>query len=68
MTRYRIVIEVETNENRVVLNQLAQRMSDEAVTRYSNPVFLSTEIIEDTRNILNSDRNHPQNENAMIDK
>lgn len=50
--RYRIVLEIDTDEPRIVVNQLAQRLWDEAVTRYSNPVFLSTEKVEDTREIL----------------
>jgi hypothetical protein len=50
--RYRIVIELDTNQPRVVVNQLAQRLYDEAVTKYSNPVFLSTEKLEDTNFVL----------------
>ncbi len=50
--RYRIVIELDTDQPRVVVNQLAQRLYDEAVTKYTNPVFLSTEKLEDTKFIM----------------
>ena len=42
--RYRIVIELDTEKGDRV-NELAQRMFDEAGTSYSTPVFLSTEKI-----------------------
>lgn len=44
--RYRIIIDIDTNEPRIVVNQLAERMYSEAVTRYSTPVFCSTEKLE----------------------
>lgn len=44
--RYRIVIELETDEPRIVVNQLAERLYNEAVTKYSNPVFCSTEKVD----------------------
>lgn len=50
--RYRIIIEIETAEPRIVVNQLAQRLMDETVTRYSSPVFLSTEKLETTIEVL----------------
>ena len=50
--RYRIVLEVDTDEPRIVLNQLAQRLYDEAVTKYSNPVYLSTEKVDNEPTIL----------------
>ncbi len=50
--RYRIVIELDTSESRIVVNQLAQRLYDEAVTRYSTPVFLSTEKVEPNTEVL----------------
>ncbi len=43
--RYRIVLEIDSDEPRVVINQLAQSLCYEAVTEYSTPVFLSTEKI-----------------------
>lgn len=52
MARYRIVIELDTDESRPVVNQLAQRLYDEAVTKYSNPVFLSTEKVENTKVVM----------------
>jgi hypothetical protein len=50
--RYRIVLEIDTDEPRIVVNQLAQRLYNEAVTKYSNPVFLSTEKVDNTVEIL----------------
>lgn len=46
--RYRIIIEVDTNKTRIIINELAQRLYDEAVTRYSTPVYLATEIVTNT--------------------
>jgi hypothetical protein len=50
--RYRIVIELDTQEPRQVVNKLAERIYDEAFTRYTTPVFLSTEIVESTIDVL----------------
>ena len=50
--RYRIIIEVDTQEPRIVVNQLAQRFYDEAVTKYSTPVYLSTEKVESSVEVL----------------
>jgi len=44
--RYRIIIDVDTDQPRIVVNQLAERMYNEAVTRYSMPVFCSTEKLD----------------------
>lgn len=44
--RYRIVLEVDTNEKRDSINRLAQHLYDEAVTTWTTPVFLSTEVVE----------------------
>ncbi len=44
--RYRIVIEVDTERKRGWLDELAKAMYDVAVTTKSNPVFLSTELID----------------------
>lgn len=41
--RYRIVIEIDTEGNRMAINRLAMSMKDLAVTSWSNPVFVSTE-------------------------
>lgn len=51
--RYRIVIEIDTSENRDWVNTLANHMLDEAVTKFSNPVYLATEVVTDKqRSIL----------------
>lgn len=43
--RYRIVIEIDTDGNRMAINRLAMEMKDQAVTSWCNPVFLSTEML-----------------------
>lgn len=51
--RYRIVIEVDTDQPRKQVNILSERISDLAVTTWSNPVYLSTEeVCEKNRTIL----------------
>lgn len=42
--RYRIVLEIETDQGRDFLNKLAQHCFDETITKESNPVFLSTQL------------------------
>lgn len=51
--RYRIVIEVDVDENkkRSNVNELAHSMAELAVTMWSNPVFLSTEQVVSTEEI-----------------
>ncbi len=51
--RYRIVIEVDVDENinRSKLNVMANEMSDLAITAFSTPVFLSTEQIMTTEKV-----------------
>lgn len=50
--RYRIVIEVDTESNRMAVNHLAMNMKDLAVTSWSNPVYLSTEKVDNAPHIL----------------
>lgn len=59
MPRYRIVIEVDTDEDRAFVNKLAEHMFDEAVTRKSTPAYLSTEQVELEPQILRT----PKQEN-----
>lgn len=56
MQRYRIVLEiaVPNGTSREAINGLAQRCSDECVTKWSNPVYLSTERVEMNKDILKS--------------
>jgi hypothetical protein len=51
--RYRIVIEVDFDENvkRSKLNAMANEMSDLAITTFSTPVFLSTEQVMATEEV-----------------
>jgi hypothetical protein len=52
MSRYRIVLEIDSDQPRIVINQLAERLYNEAITRYSQPVFLSTEKVEKQIDVL----------------
>lgn len=48
--RYRIVIEIEAEAkvSKTAINELAKNAYDEFVTKNTNPVYLSTEIVSDT--------------------
>lgn len=51
--RYRIVLEIDTRAKRVNVNVLAARIGDLAVTRWCNPVYLTTEVVKnEQREIL----------------
>lgn len=47
--RYRIVIEVDTDESREWINGLAVSLMNDTVTTRSNPVYLATEVVEDNK-------------------
>lgn len=42
--RYRITIEILTEANRMAINRLAMEMKDLAVTSWSNPDYVATEL------------------------
>jgi hypothetical protein len=53
MARYRIVIEVNVDDKvrRSTVNEMANWCMRECVNVWSNPVFLSTEIVEDGKEV-----------------
>lgn len=44
--RYRIIVDVECDDqvNRAAINNLAMEMMDQAVSHWSKPVFVATDI------------------------
>ena len=50
--RYRIVIEIDTDASRKAVNGLATHMHNEAVTKWCNPVYVATEVVEGCRDII----------------
>lgn len=51
--RYKVVIEIDVDADtkRATVNSLAHEMAVLAVTKYSNPVFLSTEQLVSTQEL-----------------
>jgi hypothetical protein len=56
MMRYRIVIEIDavSSTARAKINEIAVAAADSFTTKFSNVVFLSTEKVESTRDVLKS--------------
>lgn len=50
--RYRITIEIDTDSPRMAVNRLAMEMNETAITRWCNPVYVATEVVENEQRTI----------------